>query len=470
LIYIWVMGISAFVLTLVPVVVVHELGHFLFCKLFGVYVKTFSIGIGPKILRKRWGETEYVISAIPFGGYVKMAGEGMMEEIQDTGTWEERKYPLGTVEGNKEAAGLDDDIPPERHFFNKPAWQRGLVFVAGPLFNVVLAFILFTGLVFVTGREYIPSTTIGMIHEGTPAAESGFQVGDRLLTVDGLEVDTWGEALTALLPLSAQDVDKAQPITVTVDRDGLTETLELKPVSAAEYGFWTNGLEVWGTTVGQVQKGGKAAELGLLTGDEIETVDGQVVRTFGAIARIINDAPGREIELTWKRDGQLMSGMVVPQLVAIDPSRSVGRISISRKLESERIGIIESCRLGYQRTWYTIRDVVSVLRDGIRGRLGLDAVGGPVRIGQAAGEMLRWGFSRLVYFVAFFSVNLFLLNLLPIPVLDGGHVLFLIFEVLRGGKPVPERMQAIATQIGLIILLIFMTFVIVLDVWKVSGH
>ena len=114
--------------------------------------------------------------------------------------------------------------------------------------------------------------------------------------------------------------------------------------------------------------------------------------------------------------------------------------------------------------------MVTVLGQLVGGDHGLDAVGGPLRIGQAAGEMLRWGVSHLMYFIAFFSVNLFLLNLMPVPVLDGGHVLFLLLEVVRGGKPVPERVQAIATQMGLIILLLFMTFVVVLDVWKVTGH
>ena len=122
------------------------------------------------------------------------------------------------------------------------------------------------------------------------------------------------------------------------------------------------------------------------------------------------------------------------------------------------------------RTEGTIRITMGVLRDFVLRKLGIDAVGGPLRIGKAAGEMLRWSFAHLMYFVAFFSVNLFLLNLMPIPVLDGGHVLFLVCEVLRGGKPVSQRLQAIATQMGLIILLLFMTFVIVLDVWKVTGH
>ena len=181
----------AFLLTLGLVVIVHELGHFLFCKLFGVYVKTFSIGIGPKVLRKRVGETEYVLSAFPFGGYVKMAGEGMMEEIQDTGTWEERKYPLGTLEGNREAAGLDEHIPAERRFNNRPAWQRLLVFVAGPLFNLLLAFVIYTGLIAVEGLRTVPFTVVGEVRADTPAEAAGFMVGDRIEGVDDLLVETF---------------------------------------------------------------------------------------------------------------------------------------------------------------------------------------------------------------------------------------------------------------------------------------
>jgi regulator of sigma E protease len=147
-----------------------------------------------------------------------------------------------------------------------------------------------------------------------------------------------------------------------------------------------------------------------------------------------------------------------------------GRIFMEPFFAYEKVGPGTAMAMGYQRTIDTIKITVGVLRDFVMRRLGLDAVGGPLRIGQAAGEMLSWSFSHLMYFVAFFSINLFLLNLMPIPVLDGGHVLFLLLEVVRGGKPVPERLQAIATQVGLIILLLFMTFVVVLDVWKVTGH
>ncbi len=460
----------AFLITLGLVVIVHELGHFLFCKIFGVYVKTFSIGIGPKLVRKRLGETEYVLSAIPFGGYVKMAGEGMMEEIQDTGTWEERKYPLGTEEGNAEAAGMDDHIPPERHFHSKPAWQRLLVFVAGPLFNVILAYVLYTGLVWSGGLTTVPFTTIGVVKADSPAAVAGFQVGDRITAVNGTEVADWGRLEELLLPPELRKSKAVPEARVTVDRGGAPLDLALQPAWVDTGGFWSVGLEPWNTTVGLVQRQGPADRLGLERGDEIIEIDGQAVTSFSAIVGLIHDRADREIEVVWMRDGRMMRGMVTPELKEIAPGQSVGRVFMEPFFGYEKVGLAQACALGWERTVGTIRITLQTLGDFVRRKLGLDSVGGPLRIGQAAGEMLRWSFSHLLYFVAFFSINLFLLNLMPIPVLDGGHVLFLILEVARGGKPVPERLQAIATQMGLIFLLLFMTFVVVLDVWKVTGH
>jgi regulator of sigma E protease len=463
------MTIIAFVITLGLVIIVHELGHFAFCKLFGVYVKTFSIGIGPKVIRKRIGETEYVLSAIPFGGYVKMAGEGIMEEIQDTGTWEERKYPLGTEEGNREAAREDLLIPEERHFNNRPAWQRLAVFVAGPLFNLLLAFVVYAGIVLNNGLIELPFTRIGAVAPDTPAMSAGLQPGDQILTVDGEKVAVWGDVLAGLVEPSRADPAAPVPVPLTVLRNGRIVEARLTPRMNEDMQYWIVGIEPWDTAVGLVQKGGPAYQMGLREGDQIIALNEEPVTSFVDIANIINRSADQEVRVLWERDGQAFEDVVVPESAEIAPDSVVGRIFFERNYVYRAVGLGQALRVGVNATYRTMTMILEYLKRFVTFQLGLEAVGGPIRIGQVAGEMLRWSFSHLMQFIAFFSVNLFLLNLLPIPVLDGGHVLFLILEVVRGRR-VQERVQAIATQVGLIILLLFMTFVVVVDVLKVTGH
>ena len=463
------MTILAFVITLGLVIIVHELGHFLVCKLFGIYVKTFSIGIGPKLLRKRLGETEYVLSAIPFGGYVKMAGEGIMEEIQDTGTWEERKYPLGTEQGNREAATVDLDIPEDRHFNNRPAGQRLAVFVAGPLFNLLLAFLVYAGIVLQGGLVEVPVTQVGAVTGDSPAAAAGLEVGDQILTVDGQRVALWDEILAALVNPSLERPDEPVPVPLTVLRNGRVFRLEVTPRYLADRQRWLLGCEPWDTTVGLVQKGGPAHQIGLRQGDRIVALNGETVTSFVAIARIINRNADREVNVLWEREGEYLESSVVPESAEVQPDTVIGRIFFDRQYVHRSIGLKRAVAVGLRATWRTMEATLQVLYSFVGGKLGLEAVGGPIRIGQVAGEMLRWSFGHLMQFIAFFSVNLFLLNLLPIPVLDGGHVLFLVLETVMRRR-VHERIQAIATQVGLILLLLFMTFVVVVDVLKVTGH
>jgi regulator of sigma E protease len=453
----------ASIFTLGLVVVVHELGHFLFCKLFGVYVKTFSVGMGPKILTRRWGETEYALSLIPFGGYVKMAGEGMMEEIQDTGTLDQRKYPLGTEEGNLERAGLDDDIPAHRKFLNKPAWQRFLVFVAGPLFNLVLAYVIYTGLFLHNGMPINPITEVGAVAAETPAAMAGVEPGDVVLTVAGQPVSDWYDMLDRLGEASGVSGGDsvAAPVAMTLRRGGASVDAEVA-LRQDETGRWTFGADPFDNLVGRVQRNGPADRLGLQRGDRIVEVGGQPVRSHREILAIVQDAADRPLHLVWERDGRRLDGTVTPEAYEVMPDSLVGRIHYERYQEYESLSLGQALAYGHRQTWLTTSQTARELWRWVRNRMGLESVGGPIRIAQVAGEMARWGFDRLLFFIAFFSVNLFLLNMLPIPVLDGGHVLFLVMEVLRG-KPVDERVQGIATQLGLIILLLFMTVVLVQD-------
>ena len=457
----------AFIFTLGLVIIVHELGHFLVCKAVGIYVKTFSLGFGPKLLRWRFGETEYALSIVPFGGYVKMAGEGVMEEIQDTGTGQERQYPVGTVEGNREAAAGDTHIPEHRHFNRRPAWQRLAVVVAGPLANLLLAFLVYTGIILQSGLVEIPVTRVGAVAAGSPAAAAGLVVGDQVLRVDGRPVALWDDVLTGLVPQGGARSALARPVPVEVMRAGRVLTLTLTPRREADGRFWLIGLDPWDTVVGLVQRGGPADRAGLRPGDRIEAVDDSTVTSFGAIAQVINRKPGQPVRMRWERDGRSLEAEVVPQRAEVEPGTAIGRIYFERLYERRRVGIGPALKIGVNATWGTIREtVLSIAR---LPHLGLEAVGGPIRIGQVAGEMLRWSFGHLMQFIAFFSVNLFLLNLLPIPVLDGGHVLFIVYELVTRRR-VHERVQAIATQVGLILLLLFMTFVIVVDVLKVTGR
>ena len=454
--------IAAFVLTLGIVIIIHELGHFSVCKWTGIYVKTFSIGFGPKILRKRIGETEYALSVVPFGGYVKMAGEGVLEEIQDTGTGAAHQYPIGTAEGDRAAALRDDPIPLERHFRSRPAWQRLAVVMAGPLANLILAFLIYTCIVLASGLLVIPVTTIGGVAEASPAAAAGLQVGDRVLTVAGRDVVVWSDVTRGLL--ETETAASSGRVPLTIERAGRVHELELAP--RLEDGGWLIGLEPMDNVVGLVQKGGPAREIGLRRGDRILALDGQEVHSFSAIARTINRKAGETVQVRWERDGRIFEASVVPEPAEILPDSTIGRIYFDRLYDARPVGLGESLSIGYRATIGTIRSTFDVLANFFLGRLGLDAVGGPIRIGQVAGEMLRWSFGHLMQFIAFFSVNLFLLNLLPIPVLDGGHAVFILLEMIFRRR-VHERVQAIATQVGLIMLLLFMTFVIVVDVLKV---
>jgi len=456
--------ILASIFTLGLVVIVHELGHFLMCKVFGVYVKTFSVGMGPKILARRFGETEYALSLIPFGGYVKMAGEGMMEEIQDTGTLEQRKYPLGTEEGNRERAGEDADIPPERLFLGKPAWQRLLVFVAGPLFNLALAYVIYTALFLHQGMPTNPVTEIGSVRPDTPAAAAGLQPGDVIVAVDGEPVADWFAVLDALAGGAGvtDGAAAARAVPVTVRRGGQELTLPVALERSPQTGAWVLGADPHDNLVGRVQRSGPADRLGLQHGDRIVALGGQEVRSHREVLEIVERSADKTLDIAWMRDGERLTGTITPEAYEIMPDSTVGRIHYEKLTEKRSLGLGEALVLGHRQTWFTTSQTARELWRWVRERMGLEAVGGPIRIAQVAGEMARWGFDKLLYFIAFFSVNLFLLNMLPIPVLDGGHVLFLVLEVLRG-KPVDERVQGIATQVGLIVLLLFMTVVLVQD-------
>lgn len=465
------MTLVAFALILIPVIVIHEFGHFIVAKLSGIFVKTFSVGFGPKLLKLRFGETQYAVSAIPFGGYVKMAGDTPLEEgdenvtTRETGETGSDSAPSRVGEGmlypNDEVP--DSEIPAHRYFRNKPLLTRLAVVTAGPVANYILAILVMTGVLWNQGFRDYPTTTIKDVAAGGDEAAAGFRSGDVITAVAGKPVETLGAVAEALGHQGEASFE------VQVRRGDQNLTLSVPGVR------FQDGRQVFpsfqyriDSRVGQVKRDGPAARAGLQAGDRIVEIDGKPVASHEEIAEIVNVAIGRELTIVWERDGQRMSSVVVPEGEdALVPGTTaqvqrIGRIQIEPYQVQIPISFATAARAGFLQSWLFMRETVRFLGVLISGKASRDAIGGPIRIGQEAGSALRWGAATLFYFMAFLSVNLCLLNLLPIPVLDGGHVLFLAIEAVRG-EALSTRTQEWMLRIGVSALLLLMGFVVVND-------
>jgi len=347
----------SFILVLGLLIFVHELGHFIFAKLFGVRVLKFSLGFGPRVAGKVIGDTEYVISAFPLGGFVKMFGENPDDQ---------------------QIASEDRDVS----FAHKPVWQRFMVVLAGPLFNlvfsVVLFFMVFT---FVGIPTAVDTTRIGKVNENSPAALAGMQTDDVILSIDNRETIGWLDVLEAVKS------SEGKPISVVVLRGSERLTLEILPAI-----------------------------------DTVKNVFGEEVETRFMIGIMKAD------ELTYEK--------------------------------SNILGAFQSACL---QTWMYISLTVMGFIKIVQQVVPASEIGGPILIAQIAGEQMKAGWLNLIYFMSLLSVNLGILNLLPIPVLDGGHLVFLTIEGVRR-KPMNERAQIIAQQVGIGLLGSLMIFVFYNDI------
>jgi regulator of sigma E protease len=432
--------IFAAVFSLGLLIFTHELGHFTAARLTGIRVLRFSLGFGPVLLRHRRGETEYALSAVPFGGYVKMAGEG--EEGETRGEpWE---------------------------FASKPVWARLLVVLAGPVMNLVLALVIAVVVIYATGIEFIGTTRLGRVDETSPAHAAGLQVGDEVVSVGNTAVGTWSDMAEAFL-----DAGPGR-IPVGFSRGGATLRTEMDiPDSLVEGAYPSLGLgPLEEPVIGKVRRRSPAHEAGLRAGDRIVSVAGTPVTQWEEVAQQIHDHPGVAVALVWQRDGETMRGEVVPEKgdIAVDATTVTqgGLIQIRPYYPRRHVSIGEAISLGVGHTYWLSKQVVLFLKVLVTGAASRDMVGGPIRIGQMAGEMVMWGAAELFYFIAYLSVVLFLLNLLPVPVLDGGHVVFLAAEAVMR-RPVSLRLRMILQQIGFVLLLLLMVVVAVLDVDKLRG-
>ena len=424
----------AFLFVLGVLVFVHELGHFLAARRLGVRVLTFSLGFGPKILKFRRGDTEYCVSVIPLGGYVKMAGES--PDDPRTGRPEE--------------------------FMWKTKWERFQILIMGPVMNIVLAVVVMA-VVLAQGAE-VPvyqdqPPLVGAVAPGSPAEQAGIQRGDLILDVAGRRVDTWEDLFIAVGTRPDRDVP------VTLRRAGQTRTVSVRPVPETRYEIGSIGvMPDINPIVASVIAGEPAERAGLLAGDVVLAVNGERMVTRTQLVEAISRNGGREIELTIEREGR-------QQLVSATPEQRGDRgmlgIYVTEPTRSFTPGPFEAFQLSVERNIEFSGLIFRTIGSLIVGETSPRQLMGPVAIAQLSGESAEAGWLALFTLMASISLNLGLLNLLPIPVLDGGHILIMALEgVARRDFSMAVKEKMLLA--GFVLLMMLMVTVIYNDLTRVS--
>jgi regulator of sigma E protease len=348
-------SLFAFVVVLGILIFFHELGHFLIARLFGVGVEKFSLGFGPRLIGKKLGITDYRLSLVPLGGYVKMVGEEPDEELDP------KLLPLS--------------------FTHKHVLKRMLIVFAGPLFNILLAVLIFFVMAASVGI-LILKPSIGMVKEGSPAHQAGFQKGDVITAIDGTAVDSWEE-----------------------------------------------------------------------------------------MADLITHSGGRTLEITLSRPTGDVVLRVAPELTTTknllgeDIRRYVIGIGTAGETYSRKLTFLEAAADSLRQTYNIVELMVVIVAKLLTGGISIDTVGGPIMIAQMAGDQAKAGVGSLFQFIAVISVNLAVINLLPIPVLDGGHLLFFLVEAVKG-RPVNIKVREVAQQVGMVLLIMLMILVFYNDITR----
>lgn len=431
----------AFLFVLGVLVFIHELGHFLLARWHGVRVITFSLGFGPKLLKMQRGDTEYCISIIPLGGYVKMAGENP----DDPHT------------------GKDDE------FLAKSKWQRFQILLAGPVMNLVLAVVLLAAVLMqgATMLAYLDRpATVGLVLAGSPAEAAGIQAGDVITKVGNADIRTWEHLDMAVASRPEREVE------IVVTRLGRDEHLTVRPDLTELRTRGNTRFEV-GTigvlpdvnpNIPHVVAGGPADQAGLKAGDVIVSINGQRMVFSSQVSEEISKHPEEPITLTFRRDG-------VEQTLTMTPERqgSAGRIGINISDQTRAFSPtpIEAIRMSVERNIEMSGMILATLRDLVTGEASPKQLMGPVGIAQLSGESAQAGWIALLGLMAGISLNLGLLNLLPIPVLDGGHIFIMGLETISRrdfSLQVKEKMLFV----GFLLLMTLMATVIYNDLTRIA--
>lgn len=426
-------SLLAFVFALGVIIAVHEWGHLVVAKLFDVRVTAFSLGFGPRLWGFQRGETEYRVSAVPLGGYVKLGGEQPDEATGDP-----------------------------REFLSKPRWQRILVYLAGPAMNVALALLLMAGL-FMVGVE-VPdlsvSPVIDTVREGSSGEAAGLEQGDLVLAVDGREIETWNDLILDL------QTHRGQPLDLTVERGGETfvATVTPGPPLAGDEGTDNAGL-LWKTfvTLTDVESGKPADAAGLKAGDRVNRIDGHLLTGVQDFVDRVEARAGRPVTLEILRGDRTLDVAVTP--AEVDGGGRIG-VQVGGGLY-QRYGFVDACIRSARFNWNVVEQTFSILgRIAIGEASAKENLAGPIQIAKYSGQAAARGLDDLILLMSLISVSIAILNLLPIPVLDGGQITILLVESTMR-RDLSLRLKEWIAGVGFAIIILLMLAVIYIDVSKV---
>jgi regulator of sigma E protease len=442
---------GGFVFALTVVVFIHEMGHFLVARWCGVTVTTFSIGFGREIwaFNDKHG-TRWRVAWIPLGGYVKFLDDENAASVPD-----------------KEAINELSEEQKKGAFQLKPVWQRAAVVAAGPIANFILAIVIFAGFFWAMGANRIEPRADYVVPD-SPAAKAGFKPGDQILSIGGNAVRDFSQVNEIVWTSPGRTLE------FVVNRGGEEQTLKVVPelqvrndYIAGRHKRPTIGIRyAIEPLVAGVVKGGPAEQAGFEPGDIVIRMEGQPITDFNQLQEFVANSEGRELKVVVSRDGREVPLTVTPKMTApgnqaTNPAKRplIGVQSSGRPIHSrhDSVGPIEAVGLGSERTWGIIAGTLSYIGDIFTGRQSAEQIGGVVRIADAAGKFAALGFTQLILFTAFISVSIGLINLFPIPILDGGHLMFYAYEAVMG-RPMNEAVQEFGFRVGLALILMLMIF------------
>ncbi len=420
-------------------ILIHELGHFMAARFFDVRVEAFSFGFGPRLFGFRKGETDYRISAIPFGGYVKMVGE---------------------QPGDEQASDA-------RAFQSKPRWQRLIIAFAGPFMNMVLAIGLLTGVFMVHFQKVAEPRErglIGYVMPGSPAAQAGIREGDRIVEIEGVRDPSWED-------ISLKEVaSPSKPLDVAVERQGRRLRLTVTPVLDERVGIgmagWAERVQI---QIGAVTPGMPAEKAGLRKGDLLISAAGEPIHSGVRFHKVIEGSAGRPVEIQFERDGKLHAVTVQPIYGKLDgPERwMIGLLPELRlHIITTQLSLTDALRESINQNVKSATLIYEFLRGILERRMSPKTLEGPIRIAQLSGEAAREGPFAFIHLMAMVSLNLAIFNLLPIPILDGGVILLLVVEMLMRrdlSMPVKEAVF----KLGFVFLMMVVVFVLYNDISKI---